>query len=140
MASETRDKIDASWNVLHNALRDIPDDRATESGVCGEWSVKDLLAHIAYWDDRDVEKITARTQGTELEPIDWQKVNDEVSAERANWSLDQARQESEAAHERLLAAIANQPDLAAQALGEDPGEHYDEHSEQIRAWREQQGI
>ena len=37
----------ASWDEAEAVLARIPEDRMLEPGVTGEWSVRDLLAHIA---------------------------------------------------------------------------------------------
>lgn len=138
--TDLRQNIDTSWQNLQQALAGIPDDRMSETGVCGEWSTKDLLAHIAFWDDLDVEQIKARSIGAEIQPVDWQAANDKSSAERADWSLSRARQEFEDAHARLLALCADHPGYAAEIVDKDTWEHYDEHAAQIREWRQQQNI
>lgn len=138
--SEIRHNVDASWQNLQHAFEGIPDDRMSEAGVCGEWSAKDLLAHIAFWDALEVDQIRARSIGAEIEPVDWQAANDKSAAERADWSLSQARQEFDNAHARLLAISAEHPGYAEEILDNDTWEHYDEHAAQIREWRQQQGI
>ncbi len=46
------ERIEASWRELTEALAGIPEERLTEPGVAGEWSVKDLMGHIAFWDEQ----------------------------------------------------------------------------------------
>ena len=57
---EARRRVDASWDGWLAALDGVPAERLIEPGVCGDWSVKDLIGHVAYWDDdalADVERI-----------------------------------------------------------------------------------
>lgn len=133
-------QIDTRWQNLQETLQGIPEDRMTEPGVCGEWSVKDLMAHIAYWDDYNVEQLSMRSRGNPPGPVDFDSVNDTIASERADWTLAKARQEFEAAHQRKMEAAERHAELLADAWGDDAGGHYDEHGGQIRAWREQQGI
>jgi hypothetical protein len=130
------DRVNASWQAFIEVVDSIPADRMTDPGASGEWTVKDVLAHIAVWDDIQVGKIE-RMQHSGPEP-DWdgfQAVNDREQAARAGWSLDQARQEMHAAHERVMAALRTVPDIDPEDVKDDTWGHYDEHAESIREWR-----
>lgn len=140
-ANETKQSIDTRWRNLQQAFEGIPESRMSETGVCGEWSAKDLLGHIAFWDDMSVAALEAQAAGTPIGSVEYQALNDESAAERSGWSIDQARKEIEAAHERRLNALSKHPELATEVWGgSDAGGHYDEHAAQIQEWRRQQGI
>ena len=62
---------------LDDVLARVPRDRMEEPGVAGEWSVKDVLAHIAWGIRENVGFIRARALvGSEL----WQLSDDERNA------------------------------------------------------------
>ena len=46
-----------SWEML---LADVPNDRWEESGVSGDWSLKDIIAHITWHEEQMVEVLEAR--------------------------------------------------------------------------------
>lgn len=135
--SDVRSRIDQAWDGWIEAIGQVPEERLTESGVTGQWSVKDLMAHIAVWDDHDAEQLKAFGRGEQPDHVDWQAVNDKTSAERAGWSLDKAREEMYAAHQRLLDSFDQNVDKISISLEEqksDLWEHYEEHAAEVREW------
>src|SRR5687768_10580219 len=48
---------ESSWSRWNHALEHVPSESLSTPGVCGIWSVKDLIGHIAVWDDVAVQKI-----------------------------------------------------------------------------------
>ena len=123
------EQVNSSWQNLTQAVDGIPDERMTEPGVVGAWSVKDTLAHVAYWDD----------PGLPDSGGDWQPINERVEAERSGWSLTEVRQNLDETHQRMLAALRAKPEIDPEDVRSD-WEHYDEHTAEIRAWRERQGL
>lgn len=129
-----------SWQNLLDADAGIPEERMVEPGVVGEWSVKDVLAHVAYWDNDRLERIDRFVNGLpEPDETDWQAVNERVYAERRDWPLADVRRDLLDTHERLLTALCHAPGYDHALLQED-WEHYDEHAAEIRAWRARVGI
>lgn len=129
-----RQTIDESWAAFQEVLESVPAGRLEEDGACGEWSVKDLMAHVAYWDDRAVYVADTLGADNAVEEINWEEVNLQEAALRASWSVEESRAEMHAAHERLLEAVERHPDLAAGVWEENTFEHYNEHAADIRAW------
>lgn len=142
MSTDVTGKVEASWQGLMDALEGIPEERMSEPGVVGVWSVKDTMAHIAFWDDLSTAYLDHLTTGHELERVDWREVNDRVARERADWSLERARQELDQAHARVLTAVRATPrsKIDDEALAGNTYGHYDEHAAEIRDWREREGL
>jgi uncharacterized damage-inducible protein DinB len=137
--SEIIQRVEASWHDLQHALAGIPDERMEEPGVTGEWSVKDVLAHIAYWEDA----LTRRITGSDANPdagLDVDAINAREQAARAGWSLAQTRAELAASHGRVLAALATVPEIDPDEVNDDTWDHYDDHAAAVRAWRARHGI
>ena len=138
MSNEVRRLIDESWEQLQRELAAIPPDRLEEPGAVGEWSVKDLMAHLAVWDDVAASKAQRHLTGEqfpESEQLTWQELNDREHAARAGWSVEQARREMEAAHARMLEALSRAPDLEPEFWQDDTYGHYIEHLGDLRQWR-----
>jgi hypothetical protein len=137
-------RIEASWSALMEILDDIPDDRQAEPGAVGEWSLKDVFGHIAFWDEvatEDAERVLA---GQPNEHDDYQAMNDADYQRRRDRSLPEQRSAMHQAHAALVDYLDDIEGLDATALDAaikgDTYEHYDEHVADIRAWRERAGV
>jgi hypothetical protein len=132
--TEAAGLIDASWNGWIAAIEAVPEDRWSEAGVCGAWSIKDLLGHIAVWDQVCVDYLGDCARGEEREKFDWQRLNDEAAALRADRGIAQQRAEMDESHHALLGALTTKTSFDPEVLGESSWLHYDEHAAQVRAW------
>lgn len=143
---ETLVNIDRSWRGLMDVMDGIPADRLEQPGVSGEWSVKDLIGHVAFWDAQAVQKIQRRAARLPVQEVDWQAVNGREWAARRNRSPDALRDELRRTHGQLLDLLRTLPptdpmtaDVCA-FVPVDTYEHYDEHATEIRSWRERVGL
>ncbi len=126
--------IDTSWNGWIAAIEAVPGDRWSDAGVCGAWSIKDLLGHIAVWDQVCVDYLGECVRGEESDTLDLQRVNDEAAALRADRNIAQQRAEMNESHAALLGALTKQTSFDPEVLGESSWLHYDEHAAQVRSW------
>jgi hypothetical protein len=131
--------IDRAWEEWTAALEGIPPDRAIEPGVCGYYSVKDLIGHIAYWDEKDLQRAHKLAHGETVAPNDWQTMNDEDYAAHKDDTLDAQTARMVAAHS-TLATDARAFDQVDNLKLDDTWEHYDAHRDDVLAWRKTQGI
>ena len=67
LLDELRDE-QAGWEAL---LRDIGEEHMTQPGVAGEWSVKDIIAHLTFWRRRTVARFQAALRNEPLPPEPW---------------------------------------------------------------------
>jgi uncharacterized protein (TIGR03083 family) len=44
-------KLDKAWAELKESYAGLSDSEMTEPGVVGDWSVKDILAHVTTWEE-----------------------------------------------------------------------------------------
>jgi uncharacterized protein (TIGR03083 family) len=133
-------RVEQSWTALNAALDGIPPDRLAEPGVCGDWSVKDLLGHVAFWDRHAVETFRRRAAGEEPEGIDWRAANDRDAAAKANRDFASQQTEFDDAHAEIVDTLRSTPNLDPDQIKVDTWDHYDEHAAEIRAWRQREGI
>ncbi len=143
---ESLANIDRSWTGLMDVIDGIPANRMDESGVSGEWSVKDLIGHIAFWDAQAMERVHRRAAGESVGEVDWQAMNDREAEAIRTRSLDAVKADLLQTHQQLLTLLRTLPptdpmtaDVCAFVAG-DTYEHYDEHAAEIRAWRERAGL
>ena len=138
------DRTERSWREWVAAVEGIPDDRLAEPAV-GHWSVKDLIGHVAFWEDWVIghgQRIIAGEPAPE-EPDD---VNQTQVAENKGATVAAQKRYRDEAHARLAAFLATVPEdqptfgRLVEALEWETFAHYDEHTAQVREWREAHGL
>ena len=123
-----------------------------QPGAVGVWSVKDVLAHIAYWERYTVPIVQAAARGETPDLVAddaTERSNASVVAQYYQRSLaaviadwQQAREDLLEEIERLTDADLNDPDRFPWSEGRslldriagNSFDHEQEHIEQIRAW------
>lgn len=112
-----------------------------QSGVCGEWSPKEVVAHLAGWDREAARRFQQFMQGpTEDIDYDLDAFNAESVAARQHLAWEQALHELDKAHRVLQQAIALVEPQHLEADSrffewlEGRSRDYDEHTAQIQTW------
>ncbi len=143
----------AEWEAL---LNEVGEERMLQPGATGEWSVKDVIAHIM-WSEREMIGVCqARALvGSDL----WQMTDDERNPIMVSWyrdtSLQDVLNEERQVYVNLVSEIQklsdddlNDPqrfrDMPAawipwQVIAGCSFKHYQDHMPAIRAWLETQG-
>jgi hypothetical protein len=141
----------AQWNAL---LDQVGLDRMDISGVEGEWSAKQLVAHLTWYEQAVVDGAQQVLNGGTFtrrrpEGMGLDEMNAQIAAESVAWPASDVLAEADAVFNQLLTLIANCP----QALLNDPHilrlpddappwmrvannsyAHYREHEPALRAW------
>jgi DinB superfamily len=110
MLAATREAERDLFALLDPAVRDAP-------RRIGEWSAKDVLAHLAAWREVEVKRLRGEPDGTAPDESD-DDANARIQAERAGWTWEQVVAAAESSIDELAAAIG---DTSAQALAESDG-------------------
>ena len=134
------ERIETAWQEFRQALEGIPAERAGERGVCDDWSVKDIVAHIASWENcaaTTIEGIESVDGGGDL-TID--EINAQDYERISELSYQDALAELERSHARIVAVARAAEDLGPDQVEGDTWEHYEEHGNQIRQWRSREGV
>jgi uncharacterized damage-inducible protein DinB/predicted RNase H-like HicB family nuclease len=132
-------------------LTGLDERRLVESPVFDDWTAKDLLAHVAAWDEFFTERTELVLAGRqeELAVVDDQDAyNANLHTERRNWSLERALAACVDSRVRFLQTLAQAPDEAFHRRWQDVwGEssfrlwtqwrayHDAEHAGNLSAWR-----
>jgi hypothetical protein len=141
-------KVDAAWDDFHESYAGLPDDALLVPGVTGDWSIRDLIAHVTWWDAEAIAHLPAVLAGgaPPRYSVTWGGIdafNAMKTQEKAGLSLAEVRAEAEATHDRLLAYLRSVPPEALKGnsrfshrLRLDTYGHYPIHATAIRRWRE----
>ncbi|MEO8247454.1 MAG: maleylpyruvate isomerase N-terminal domain-containing protein [Chloroflexota bacterium] len=133
------------------ALADVEPSLLTTPGLAGEWSARELLAHLGYWCGHAAEALHRAAQGTLHEfgsddpDFDVDAVNETVARVARETDLASVRLREEAAYAALVERLETAEDgwlldttgyreTLEQVLREDGPEHYHEHTLDIRSW------
>jgi hypothetical protein len=155
----TRAEILAQINQAHAnlvaAFAGIPDDVMTTQPVVDWWTLKDVLGHVAMWQQVAIKFINEFQRGGVPTPLGFaddaalDAYNKRGAALRRDWSLARARAEFDASFRDLVAAIEPLSDAnlnqqlsapwsegrnLAYLIAVNSYEHAPEHTEQIVKW------
>jgi uncharacterized damage-inducible protein DinB len=137
--SDLLQRIEDSWSRFLSSLDDLSDDQLLEPSAVGEWSLKDLLGHIAFWDDLGRENVALALSGQAREFDDFEALNQVDFAARQGRALAEERAAMHQAHAALVADLEERQKLDATAIDEaiagSTYEHYREHLADVNAWR-----
>lgn len=56
-ADRVLDQLDAAWRAFHESYAGLSDDDLLKPGVTGEWSIRELIAHVTWWDQESLEHL-----------------------------------------------------------------------------------
>jgi hypothetical protein len=147
---ELLSRLQESRNELASAIRGLPEDKMTVP-LAGEWSAKDLMGHIASWDELSLSDLRRIARGRipclaafrEADVDDW---NAFLMRPRKLFPLPQIQAEFEEARAEMMAALKDLPEkLMAQGtmvrnIVAVMANHEKDHARQLREWREQEGV
>jgi hypothetical protein len=146
----------AGWRDL---VAEVGEDRMTEPGPMGQWTFKDLAAHLLGWRDRTIARLEAAADGRPEPPAPWPAELDGDDAINA-WIHDHSQDRSvrdvlediDRSYARLASAIGALPEdmvtdpdavpfLGGEALADRQlfSHLHDEHEPSIRAWLDGSG-
>lgn len=142
--AEILERVQATHQELEDQFALIAPERMEQSGVNGEWAAKDVMAHIAWWEQHLMRRLRTGLEDLYTAGVDPREAtasaNTAIFAASRQRALDDIRAEFEASYHGLLAELeAMAPEVADQdeiyrAIGADTFMHYPEHTEMLRAW------
>lgn len=139
-----KERIASAMDAFQVALAGLPEERIDEPGVCGAWSIKDLVHHVAYWENNEAEELEGLLRGEGRPERDegewWLAVNDAVAPTWKGRSYQDARRELTDAHTRLIRAFDGFEPGDQPEVGADTWEHFDEHRADIERWKIENGF
>jgi hypothetical protein len=139
------------WNAL---LARIDEANMTQPGVCGDWSVKDIIAHTTWFESEMVGLLQARElAGSDLWSLPPDQRNAAIYELNKHRSLSDVRAEAQQIFDALMQLMGSirenelldpshfagmPPDWEPlKLIAENSYEHYAQHIPQLQAWLEE---
>src|SRR5260221_7679022 len=93
-------KIQSERSRLEETLAPLSDAQLIEPGVVGDWSIKDILAHLSVWEGRLRQRVKGQAErGTDLGTPEF---NAQVFVENRNRDLKDVRAEFQRSYVRVI--------------------------------------
>jgi hypothetical protein len=112
LAAIARERAD--WEAL---LAAIGEERMEQPGFAGDWTFKDVAAHLSGWRQRTLERLDAAARGAPEPPPPWpaeltesetdDEINEWIYAKNRDRPLADTLEESRNSYQRLADAIAS---------------------------------
>ena len=143
------ERLDKAWEALNASYAGLSEADLLEPGVTGAWSIKDIIAHVTWWEEEALTHLPLILAGgrpprysVTYGGID--AFNARMTEERKNLSLAEVLRQRDDVHGRLITFIEGVPDDQVSGktrfrrrLRLDTYGHYPKHARAIRKWREQ---
>jgi uncharacterized damage-inducible protein DinB len=104
--------LERSYAVQKAFVAGLSKDQCQATGTYDKWSVKDMLAHMAYWQDHRAAIAAARARGEEPPPSPghFEQANAACFQRFCNCSWDEVQTFADAAHIKLVEAVQALPE------------------------------
>lgn len=144
------DRLDGAWKDFEESYAGFSDADLLIPGVTGEWSVRDIIAHVTWWEEEALTHLPLVLEGgrpprysVKHGGID--AFNAMMTEKRRHLSLADVLRQHDEVHSRLVDYVRRAPaELFAREtrfrrrLRLDSYSHYPIHARAIREWRDHQ--
>jgi len=147
--SQLLKRLDKAWEALKTSYAGLSEGELLEPGVTGFWSVRDIIAHVTWWEEEALTHLPLILAGgkpgrysVKFGGID--AFNAQMTEQKRSLSLSEVLWQRDDTHRRLLDFIQSTPEdqfiretRFRRRLRLDTYSHYPKHAEAIWKWREQ---
>ena len=140
-------RLESAWRDFEDSYAGLTNVQLLVPGVTGSWSVRDIIAHVTWWEEEALAHLPRIREGSR--PPRYSVTYGGIDAfnalrteERRALSLADVLRQHEEIHARLLDYVRRAPEeLFAQdtrfrrRLRLDTYGHYPKHAKAIREWR-----
>jgi len=142
------ERLDSAWKDFEESYAGLSESQLMIPRVTGEWSVRDIIAHVTWWEEEALKYLPVIRAGgrsprysVTYGGID--AFNAMMTEQRRGLSLAEVLRQHDEVHARLMDYVRAAPeDLFTREtrfrrrLRFDTYGHYPVHTKAIRAWRE----
>jgi hypothetical protein len=145
--------LEQARNELRASYQGLSGEEMARLGAVGEWSVKDVLSHVASWDEVLLPDLARLARGetpalasVDLETASFDSANAIIMSQRRNRPLDQVLRELDIDRADVMAAVGRLPGPVlsegqfGRLLIQITAAHDREHAEHILEWRRKEGL
>ena len=111
------DRIDSEQAQWEDLLAEIGEERMNRPGAAGEWTFKDVVAHLSGWRQRSLDRLEAATRGEPEPPPPWpehlvtdDEINDWMYSKNQDRSLQDVLGESRGTFVRMRTLVQALPE------------------------------
>ena len=140
-------RVERAWAEFRESYAGLPEPEVLRSGVTGLWSVRDIIAHVTWWEEEALTHLPLILAGER--PPRYSVVYGGIDAfnalmteRRKHLSLADVLREQDRTHRRLIELIERVPEDQIQRetrwrrrLWLDTYGHYPKHAAVICRWR-----
>lgn len=141
-------RLAAEWDALLDSYAGLSEAQLLEPGVTGAWSVRDIIAHVTWWEEEALAHLPLIVAGGR--PPRYSVIyggidafNARMSGQRKGLSLAEVLRQRDDVHRSLLSYLERVPDdqlgsetRVRRRLRLDTYGHYPKHARAIRNWRD----
>ncbi|HLB81447.1 MAG TPA: DinB family protein [Gemmatimonadales bacterium] len=141
-------RLDKAWQALQQSYAGLSDADLLVPGVTGAWSIKDIIAHVSWWEAEALTHLPLILAGgrpprysVTYGGID--AFNARMTERKKDLSLAEVLRQRDDIHRRLVALVQTAPETEVtgetrfrRRLRLDTYGHYPKHARAIRTWRE----
>lgn len=132
-------QIETEHRRLEQNILALSEAECTQPGVVGEWSAKDLLAHLTAWEQRLLQRVQGQPEtGADLSTHEF---NEQLYQANRTRSWAEVRAAYEQSYAQVLALIERLPEAELmrwqQHFGWNTYGHYRWAKTQLRQWKRQ---
>ena len=145
-------RLDTAWVAFQASYAGLSNSQLAEPGAAGDWSVKDIIAHVTWWEEealRHLPLIIARDRPPRYS-VTYGGINafNAMMAERKRHvSLSDVLTQQDDTHRQLVDFIRSVPEdqftretRFRRRLRLDTYSHYPIHTKSILEWRERRSL
>jgi hypothetical protein len=139
-------KLDQEWQAFEKSYAGLAEAEIGKPGVAGEWSVRDLIGHVATWEAEGVKAAALVLKG-KRQPKYASSYNDEQIVAKRGLSLTALKKDAKDSHGAVVAVVQSVPEryfardtAVRRLLRGETYKHYTEHTASIQAWRKRRGV
>jgi len=143
-------RVEKAWRDLEQSYAGLSDSQMLTSGVTGDWSVRDILAHVTTWEQEALKHLPTILNGGR--PPRYSVTHGGINGfnrwmteQKRGFTLMELRRDLDEIHRRLVSFIESVPEGQFRTetpfrrrLRLDTYGHYPKHAAAIRSWRNQQ--
>lgn len=142
-------RLEKAWRDLQESYAGLTDIELVEPGVSGEWSVRDILAHVTSWEQEALKHLPTILKGDKPPRYSVthggiHAFNRTMTEQKSRLTLAEVRKDFAETHQRLIALIEGVPEEQFRTetpfrhrLRLDSYSHYPKHADAIRKWRKE---